>query len=65
MPPIEYIEKPPDGVLYFCPAANDYYPGIQQCPRGWEMVPPSAMLQPSDPALDPSAAAWPPLPSYY
>ncbi len=51
MPPIEYIEKPPEAGLYFCPEVNAYYPLVWQCPIGWEQ------------ALAPSMA--PPIAPYY
>ena len=38
MPATDYIERPPEGVLYFCPEAGGYYPLVQQCPGGWEMA---------------------------
>jgi Ni/Co efflux regulator RcnB len=29
------------GVWYFCPSANAYYPYVNQCPEGWQVVPAS------------------------
>jgi hypothetical protein len=38
MQPIEYMEKPPEANLYFCPEANRYYPLVWQCTGGWEQA---------------------------
>lgn len=38
MPPVDYIERTPEEILYFCPEANGYYPLVQQCQGGWEMA---------------------------
>jgi hypothetical protein len=40
--PVTYIEQPKQGYWYFCPDSRQYYPGVQECPSGWIMVPPGA-----------------------
>jgi hypothetical protein len=55
MPPIEYIEKPPEASLYFCPEANGYYPLVWQCPSGWEQ----AQAPAAAPSLPPYSAGAP------
>src|SRR5476649_93733 len=61
MPPIEYIEKPPEGTLYFCPEANGYYPAVQQCPSGWVQAQPLWSRPPPAPEPAPFEGAWSPL----
>ena len=61
MPPIEYIEKPPEGTMYFCPAANGYYPAVPQCPSGWVQAQPLWAWPPPAPAANPFEGAWSPL----
>ena len=55
MPPIEYIEKPPEAGLYLCPEANGYYPLVWQCPSGWEQ----ALAPATAPAFAPYSAGAP------
>ena len=55
MPPIEYIERPPEANLYFCPEANGYYPLVRQCDSGWELT--AAPGQSVAPAAEYSAGA--------
>lgn len=65
MPPIEYIEMPPGGSLYFCPEANGYYPDVQECPSGWEQAQPTAPWQPPAPTWNPPAGDWDPSSARY
>lgn len=42
-PPL-YIEQEPGApaqppAYYYCPGAGGYYPGVRECPEGWEQVP--------------------------
>jgi hypothetical protein len=49
--PSEYIETgrdqaivtPPRDFWYFCPDANGYFPHVDDCPGGWELVAPPGM----------------------
>jgi len=38
-PPPAYYSAPPSTTYYYCPAYGAYYPQVQQCPGGWQMVP--------------------------
>jgi hypothetical protein len=35
-----YIEQPQQGYWHYCPGAGLYYPQVQNCPGGWQLVPP-------------------------
>ncbi len=37
--PTYYIERPQPGYWHYCPPANGYYPQVQTCPSGWQLVP--------------------------
>ena len=37
--PTYYIEQPQPGYWHYCPSANAYYPHVQTCPGGWQLVP--------------------------
>jgi hypothetical protein len=47
-PPPVYVEKGSDGPVlspeywYYCSSAGAYYPDVQDCPGGWQPVPPRA-----------------------
>ena len=38
--PTQYIEQPQQGYWHYCPGAGAYYPQVQTCPGGWQLVPP-------------------------
>lgn len=38
--PTVYIEQPRQGYWHYCPGAGLYYPQVQTCPGGWQLVPP-------------------------
>lgn len=38
--PTVYIEQPRQGYWHYCPGAGLYYPQVQACPGGWQLVPP-------------------------
>jgi hypothetical protein len=38
--PTVYIEQPQPGYWHYCPGAGLYYPQVQACPGGWQLVPP-------------------------
>ena len=38
--PSYYIEQPQQGYWHYCPQAGAYYPQVQTCPGGWQLVPP-------------------------
>ena len=38
--PTQYIEQPQAGYWHYCPQLNAYYPQVQNCPGGWQVVPP-------------------------
>ena len=51
--PSEYLEigpddrpvvTPPQGYWYFCPDASGYFPHVEECPGGWELVTPPGMV---------------------
>jgi hypothetical protein len=50
--PPEYVETDPDAPVvappknfwYFCPDAGGYYPYVEECPEGWELVAPPGAL---------------------
>jgi len=53
--PSEYIEMgpgeqpvvvPPQGYWYFCPDESGYYPHVDDCPGGWELVAPPGGVPP-------------------
>ena len=39
-PPPVYVEQPQQGYWHYCPQSNAYYPQVQTCPGGWQLVPP-------------------------
>lgn len=45
-PPPPVVGLPPDADLnrfwYYCPAYRAYYPQVQGCPGGWQMIAPQA-----------------------
>ena len=44
--PVYFARAPAPAYWYFCPAYNDYYPRVQQCPGPWQRV----LAQPPAPA---------------
>lgn len=38
--PAAVVEPPSSSYWYYCPSANGYYPYVNQCPEGWQAVPP-------------------------
>lgn len=50
-PPPVYIEQstPPDAYWFYCPASGAYYPYVNECAGGWQLVVPQATIQPSSP----------------
>jgi hypothetical protein len=38
--PSYYVEQPQLGYWHYCPSAGAYYPQVQTCPEGWQLVPP-------------------------
>jgi len=43
--PQVYIQREPSYYWYYCPEPSGYYPYVQNCPRGWQQVVPSAPPQ--------------------
>jgi hypothetical protein len=41
-PPAVVAAPPPQQYWYYCPPAAAYYPYVQYCPAGWQLVMPSA-----------------------
>jgi hypothetical protein len=47
-PPLVYVERPrdeeppADGFWYWCAAPQGWYPEVNDCPQGWQPVPPRA-----------------------
>lgn len=37
-PPVYVAQAPAPAYWYYCPAYNDYYPRVQQCPVAWQRV---------------------------
>jgi len=50
-PPPVYIEQstPQDAYWFYCPASGAYYPYVNECAGGWQMVVPQVPIQPSFP----------------
>lgn len=49
--PVEYIQQdngPGPQYWYFCPASRAYYPYVNECPGGWQLI------QPADETVQPS-----------
>ena len=38
--PTYYVEQPQPGYWHYCPSAGAYYPQVQSCPGGWQLVAP-------------------------
>ena len=38
--PTYYVEQPQSGYWHFCRSAGAYYPQVQSCPEGWQLVSP-------------------------
>ena len=38
--PTYYVEQPRPGYWHYCRSAAAYYPQVQSCPEGWQLVPP-------------------------
>lgn len=38
--PTYYIEQPQPGYWHYCPQSGAYFPQVQICPGGWQLVPP-------------------------
>jgi len=38
--PTYYLEQPQQGYWHYCPQSNAYYPHVQNCPGGWQLVAP-------------------------
>lgn len=38
--PMTYIEQPQQGYWHYCPQSGAYFPQVQTCPGGWQLVPP-------------------------
>ena len=50
-PPVTgYVEQPsaaaPQGDWFYCPQSRAYYPQVQECPGGWQRIPPQPAPQP-------------------
>jgi hypothetical protein len=39
-------ESPPSGAWYYCPDAKKYYPYVNECPGGWQVVPAEPPAEP-------------------
>jgi len=38
--PTYYVEQPQAGYWHYCRSAGAYYPQVQSCPEGWQLVSP-------------------------
>lgn len=38
--PTYYVEQPQQGYWHYCRSAGAYYPQVQSCPEGWQLVSP-------------------------